>query len=300
MKKPNDKSKIINLFLMVLFLQIVMIIGCNSDDDSGYIPSAPSYKPYDYTLETNYEKGDITDYSYYEYVNGFKSKVISYDNDGQLLLYGKYTVSDNKYETCEYYNSNDQKFGYKKFIYSDDKISEIRLFDNTDQLISKQIIVYNGEYYDTATIYDNNDNITGRIDYAWNNNLLYQADYYDALDNLESSIQYNYGLVNSEKGVYIGNYSGNYDGDDAGTWTLKIDANGIASGNAFSHYYEETYPLSGNVSVEGLLEVSGRASTWVGDAFFSGIIVHNNVSGDWIQHTYNQTGTFTGSKNIGI
>ena len=90
-----------------------------------------------------------------------------------------------------------------------------------------------------------------------------------------------------------GNYTGTFSGQDSGTFNVNIDTAGNVTGSGFSNA-GGNFTVSGSVTSNGQATVTGLA----GLATFSGTIsvANGSFSGNWVNDTDNQSGSFTGSK----
>lgn len=79
---------------------------------------------------------------------------------------------------------------------------------------------------------------------------------------------------------YAGTYSGRFSGDDSGSWTMTIAANGYVTGTISSDSGDTAF-FEGGCHPDGHVIVVGEDSESVGFAFF-GQISGSTVSGGWV------------------
>ncbi|MEM5564762.1 hypothetical protein WNY78_06585 [Psychroserpens sp. AS72] len=98
-------------------------------------------------------------------------------------------------------------------------------------------------------------------------------------------------LINNFQGNWVGTYSGN----DNGTWNIDVSQYGIVSGTATSTIFNQSFNISGNISLNGILTATlGNVSS---GSTFIGEMVENNASGTWNNNELNMNGNWSGSKN---
>ena len=92
-----------------------------------------------------------------------------------------------------------------------------------------------------------------------------------------------------------GQYQGTFTGDDAGTWSITVDTDGVVTGESISNTYG-TDTVSGNISSDGESSIDGTA----GSSVFSGSFNRDGtVNGTW-NDDEGDTGTFTGKRVTAI
>ena len=92
---------------------------------------------------------------------------------------------------------------------------------------------------------------------------------------------------------YVGTYEGTFSGDDSGSWTFEVNADGAIGGTAHSNNVIADFDISGSLDSSGSAEVSGTA----GEAIFTGTFSRNgNVSGTWSNVLDDESGSFSGAR----
>ncbi len=91
--------------------------------------------------------------------------------------------------------------------------------------------------------------------------------------------------------LYTGDYEGAFTGDDTGSWSATVDANGVITGVSTSTTFGSG-TISGNLSSSGKSSMSGT----VGSAVFSGNFSRTgDASGTWIDND-GASGSFNGKR----
>jgi hypothetical protein len=94
---------------------------------------------------------------------------------------------------------------------------------------------------------------------------------------------------------FEGNYKGDYMGaGDDGTFKFLVDSAGNISGTVTSTAYDTTFQGTGTVATNGQLTVTIGAIT--SGATFIGTMRKSDVSGTWVNQSYNGNGTWGGAK----
>lgn len=107
----------------------------------------------------------------------------------------------------------------------------------------------------------------------------------DAQNHLESTIL----------GIFAGAYSGTFSGTDSGTWSITIDSLGAITGNGFSNE-DGFFGVSGTASSSGATTAVGGSVT-TGATFQGMIELNGSIGGTWVNSTFGDSGTWSGSKN---
>jgi len=92
-------------------------------------------------------------------------------------------------------------------------------------------------------------------------------------------------------GLFAGEYEGTFSGDDTGTWSVTISADGTIAGVSVSDMFGPDN-ISGSVSTNGQSIINGTVGTSVFSGNFSRV---GSVSGTWLD-TDASAGTFTGNR----
>jgi len=91
-----------------------------------------------------------------------------------------------------------------------------------------------------------------------------------------------------------GHYAGTFGGDDAGTFSADISANGGVSGSGFSRQ-DGNFSLAGSVTPDGEFHATGSGQTNI-KSYFNGTIDHSAVSGTWTNPYWEMAGGFSGQR----
>lgn len=95
--------------------------------------------------------------------------------------------------------------------------------------------------------------------------------------------------------IIAGSWSGTFEGDDSGTYTVVVNANGTVTGTAFSNDLQQTLGLNGTMDNAGNFDaVAGSAAN---GATFTGKFRATTSSGTWNNPTFNESGTWQGTKD---
>lgn len=95
--------------------------------------------------------------------------------------------------------------------------------------------------------------------------------------------------------IIAGSWSGTFEGDDSGTYTVVVNANGTVTGTAFSDDLQQNLALNGTIDNAGNFDaVAGSAAN---GATFTGKFRATTSSGTWNNPTFNESGTWQGTKD---
>jgi hypothetical protein len=95
-----------------------------------------------------------------------------------------------------------------------------------------------------------------------------------------------------------GQYNGSFSGDDFGTWSIDIDNSGVVTGNGISAE-DGGFTIQGTVEGKGVLQFTA-GTTSIGGEFTGTIGFDGQVSGNWVNDFWNDSGSFTGTKVSGL
>lgn len=102
-------------------------------------------------------------------------------------------------------------------------------------------------------------------------------------------------IVNTDS-KFKGTWTGTYSGNDSGTFTALIDANGAFTGQASSSDAAVVFVIKGNVNDSGELDADFYSNdSPVGE--FNGTLTSNSGHGTWTNMIVNFMGTWQATKN---
>ncbi|MAR93254.1 MAG: hypothetical protein SV765_15460 [Pseudomonadota bacterium] len=95
-------------------------------------------------------------------------------------------------------------------------------------------------------------------------------------------------------GLLQGDYSGTFTGDDSGTFDFSIDDAGAITGSGYSNSDNATFTVTGQANSD---RTAAAGNTDIGASFEMTLNQDGSVAGTWYNSIWNESGTFSGSKN---
>ncbi|MBA5792132.1 hypothetical protein H1R17_04395 [Flavobacterium sp. xlx-214] len=95
---------------------------------------------------------------------------------------------------------------------------------------------------------------------------------------------------------FVGNWSGTFSGEDAGTWSMKVQETGKVTGTLKYSSDNVELDLQGRVSENGTVTATTHYGT-MDIGIFNGTMKANTASGIWTDTDADTEGTWKGTKN---
>lgn len=96
---------------------------------------------------------------------------------------------------------------------------------------------------------------------------------------------------------YAGTYKGTFAGDDQGSFTAKVAADGAVTGSGYSAQ-DGDFSITGEVSPDGSFEAlaTTKGQTDIGSTFRGEIEGDGSMAGKWVNSYWGMSGSFSGQK----